>query len=238
MQSQEALPPVVARFRERAREEIFPAVYSGPLHILFTTALCLGTITLAITQLSALRPLEWLTLPLTFLVGNLGEYLGHRGPMHHPRRGLGRVYKRHTGEHHRFFTREAMYYADSRDFFMVLFPPVLQVFFLGGIATPLALLVFWLFSANAGWLFVATVMGYYFVYEILHFSHHLAPNTWLGRTALLARLRQHHAIHHDPRYMQRANFNISFPLCDWIMGTTMTVSDLPSKPTSDENEAE
>lgn len=230
-----ALPEVVARFRERARLERFPRRYNGWLHVAFTATLCLSVIALSIHQLQEVQALEWLTVPLTLLVANLGEYLGHRGPMHHSRRGLGRVYRRHTGEHHRFFTRQAMYYADSRDFYMVLFPPVLQIFFLGGVATPLALLVFALFSANAGWLFVGAVMAYYLLYEILHFSHHLAPTSALGRSALLARLRQHHALHHDPRLMQRANFNISLPLCDWIFGTALSAEEALHWTSSEEN---
>ena len=216
---QPEIPAVVARFRDTAREERFPAGYSGPAHVAFTSALSIAVIALAISRLSAVRPVEWAVIPITFLVCNLGEYLGHRGPMHHARAGLSKVYRRHTGEHHRFFTREAMFYASSRDFYMVLFPPVLQIFFLGGIATPLALLVFGLSTANAGWLFVATVMAYYFLYEILHFCHHLPTSGWMGALPLLPRLRRHHALHHDPRLMLRANFNISFPLCDLLFGT-------------------
>ena len=209
----------VARFRERARTELIPRSYSGWGHVAFTSTLSLLVLAIALSRLSAVTGTEWLTVPLTFGVANLGEYLGHRGPMHHPRRGLQRVYKRHTGQHHRFFTREAMSYGSSRDFFMVLFPPVLQIFFLGFIATPLAALAFVLATANVGWLFVATVMAYYLVYEVLHFCHHLPAEGWLGRAPLLSALRRHHALHHDPRWMQRANFNITFPICDWIFGT-------------------
>jgi len=32
-------------------------------------------------------------------------------------------------------------------------------------------------------------------------------------------LRRLHTTHHDPRYMQRHNFNITFPICDAIFGT-------------------
>lgn len=219
MSGETEIPAVVARFRETARRERIPARYSGPAHVVFTAALCLGGVGLGASRVEAVAPLEWLTVPLTFLVANLGEYLGHRGPMHHSTRGLERVWRRHTGEHHRFFTHEAMSYGDSRDYYMVLFPPVLQIFFLGGLGAPLALLAFLLFGANVGWLFVASVAGYYGVYEVLHFSHHLAPQGPLGRSRLLAALRRHHQLHHDPRFMLRANFNISFPLFDVVFGT-------------------
>jgi sterol desaturase/sphingolipid hydroxylase (fatty acid hydroxylase superfamily) len=35
-------------------------------------------------------------------------------------------------------------------------------------------------------------------------------------------LRRHHAIHHDPRLMQRYNFNVTVPLWDWVRGTIVT----------------
>ena len=34
------------------------------------------------------------------------------------------------------------------------------------------------------------------------------------------RLRQHHATHHRPELMQTWNFNVNFPLWDWVRGTT------------------
>ena len=67
--------------------------------------------------------------------------------------------------------------------------------------------LFWMLLAISalayllGWLFVATVMAYYFVYEILHFCHHLPTSGWMGALPLLPRLRRHHALHHDPRLM-------------------------------------
>jgi sterol desaturase/sphingolipid hydroxylase (fatty acid hydroxylase superfamily) len=36
---------------------------------------------------------------------------------------------------------------------------------------------------------------------------------------VLRALREHHARHHIPRLMQRANFNVTIPLCDWLFGT-------------------
>jgi len=42
-------------------------------------------------------------------------------------RGLALLFERHTEQHHRFFTDEAMSYEGRRDYKMVLFPPVRQV---------------------------------------------------------------------------------------------------------------
>ncbi len=87
-------------------------------------------------------------IPIAFLIANLVEYLGHRGPMHRMKRGLGVIFRRHTLEHHHFFTDQQMSYESSRDFKAVLFPPVMLLFFIGGIATPIGLALFLLISPN------------------------------------------------------------------------------------------
>ena len=111
-----------------------------------------AVVVFSILQLHSVTALEWLTIPATFLYANLAEYLGHRGPMHHPAGFLRLIYERHTLQHHRFFTDEAMQFDSSRDFHAVLFPPVLMVFFITAFALPVWALLVWLFSANEGYL--------------------------------------------------------------------------------------
>ena len=55
---------------------------------------------------------------------------------------------------------------------MVLFPPVMLVFFLGGVATPLAALLFLVASPNVAWLYVTTAMAYFLHVQWLHFAYH------------------------------------------------------------------
>src|SRR5687768_15962739 len=103
-----AVPDHVARFRERYRvEEIGPG-YRGLGHFAFTLTFSVLGIALCAMQVESPTPLEWLAVPATFLYANLAEYLGHRHPMHRPFRFLGLVYKRHSKQHHVFFTHEAM----------------------------------------------------------------------------------------------------------------------------------
>jgi hypothetical protein len=210
----------VLAFRERYRRENVGPRYSGWLHFAFTVCGSLSVIAFAIAHVRAVRPLEWLVLPLGFLFANACEYFGHKGPMHRPTRGLSILFQRHTREHHHFFTSDAMHYESSRDFRMVLFPPVMLLFFLGAIATPLAIAIFACVSANAGWLFVVVAMGYFLTYEGLHFAYHLHPDSWVGRLPLMGALRHHHTRHHDPALMGKFNFNITFPICDWLFGTS------------------
>ncbi len=214
-----AVPARVAAFREEYRRGQVGPRYSGRLHFAFTTLVSLSVIGLAVSRVGPGRMLEWLTLPAVFLLGNVVEFLGHRGPMHHRQRGLGLLFHRHTEQHHRFFTHEALSYESHRDVKMVLFPPVLLLFFLGAIAAPLGALCFALISPNVGWLFIAGAVGYYLTYEWLHFCHHLPPAHPVARLSVMRHLRRHHEQHHDPSKMQRYNFNISFPLTDWLLGT-------------------
>jgi len=38
-----------------------------------------------------------------------------------------------------------------------------------------------------------------------------------------------HRIHHDRRHMTEVNFNLTFPLTDWVMGTLKHPERTPAK---------
>lgn len=206
-------------WRDAYREAEIGPGYSGWLHFAFTTIGSLATIGFATSRLVNVRPLEWALVPLFFLIANFGEYLGHRGPMHHRRRGLSLVFIRHTLQHHRFFTDEAMACESARDFKIMLFPPVMLLFFIGGMSLPIGALFYLLVSPNAGWLFGIVGIGYFLLYEWLHFLYHLPDEGAVRRIPFLAALRRHHQAHHDPSLMTRWNFNITFPIADRLFGT-------------------
>jgi len=215
-----ALPSDVAAFREQHRTQHIGPRYRGWLHFATTTLGSLAAIGFAISRVRAPSARELLAIPMFFMIANLGEYFGHRGPMHHRGARLAILFERHTQQHHRYYTNEAMAAESPRDFQMVLFPPAMLLFFLGGLAAPLGLIFGLLGSPNLGWLFAATAVGYFLLYEWLHFSYHQPPASFIGRRALIRRLRRHHTIHHDPRRMTSANFNITFPIADRLFGTT------------------
>jgi hypothetical protein len=208
-----------ASYREQYRRAHIGPRYSGRIHLAFVITFSLGGIALCIGQLDAVQPLEWLTLPLAFLYANLVEYAGHRWVMHRKVPGLGLVYKRHAGQHHRFFTDRHMALEGWRDCKVVLFPAVLMVFFFGAFALPLGLLLAWLSTANVAWLFVIVALGYYLNYELLHLAYHLPDASRLSRLPFLRRLRRLHHLHHDPTLMASKNFNITYPIGDWLFGT-------------------
>lgn len=208
-----------APFRAAYREAHIPPGYRGGRHVLFTFGLGGGVLVAALAQVEAVRPVEWLVVPLTFLYANLAEYWGHRGPMHHLRPALRLVYERHTKQHHRFFTHESMALDDPRDLRAVLFPPVLVVFFLAAFMAPAGLLLAWVATPNVAWLYVATSLAYFLNYEFLHAAYHLPPSHPIARLPVIGRLKRLHTTHHDPRLMASCNFNITYPIGDLLFGT-------------------
>jgi hypothetical protein len=209
----------VAAYREHYREEHVPPGYQGWRHLLFTFGIGGAAVVAAILQLEQVHPLEWLAIPLTFLYTNFAEYWGHRGPMHHLKRGLRLVYERHTRQHHRFFTDQRMELDGLRDLRAVLFPPVLMIFFFTAFALPMGLLLAWVASPNVAWLYIATSLGYFLNYEFLHMAYHLPASHPVARWPLVGRLKGLHQAHHDPRLMAHYNFNITYPIFDAVFGT-------------------
>jgi len=212
----------VSAFRGAYRNEHIGAHYSGVLHFAFTSLGSLGVIALAASQVKAPTPFELLTVPITFLFANFVEYRGHKGPMHHRRKGFSLLFERHARQHHRYYTHETMTYESTRDFKMVLFPPVMLLFFLGAVATPVGVVLFLVSTRNVALLYVVTAMSYFLTYEWLHLCHHTPASGVLGKIGFLRRLRAHHQKHHDPTRMTSGNFNITFPICDWLFGTRLS----------------
>jgi hypothetical protein len=211
-----------AAFREAYRREVLPPRYCGACHVVLVALVGAAGITAALWWASATwRWSDLWVVPLTLLVANTVEYLAHRGPMHHRRRGLGALHTRHTGRHHRYFTGRAMHFGAVQDFHAVLFPPVLLLFF-GTVTVALGGLAAVFLPPAAAALFVATALGYYLLYELLHFLYHVPPQWRAGRLPGVRWLARLHRLHHDPRHMQQHNFNLVFPLCDWIAGTLHT----------------
>ena len=104
------------------------------------------------------------------------------------------------------------------DFQMVLFPPLMLAFFLGGVG-PVAALLGLVTTPNIGWLFLLTGTAYFLTYEWLHFAYHQPASSWIGRNRIVVRLRRQHLVHHDPHRMTRVNFNVTFPIGDRLFDT-------------------
>lgn len=206
--------------RRAALLATIPAWYSGPAHFALVTLAAAGVIAACVALLE--RPAWWhaALVPAFFAFANLFEWWVHRGPLHHPVAGLRRLYDRHTRAHHVVFVEGAMEVGHPRELRLVLFPPYLFPLFLL-MNAPLLVLLSALGGLDVGLVFLASAVAYYLVYEWLHTLHHWPRTSWLGRRRVVTWLRRHHEAHHDPRRMIHGNWNVSFPLCDWLLGTTL-----------------
>ncbi|HEY1059929.1 MAG TPA: fatty acid hydroxylase family protein [Limnobacter sp.] len=205
--------------RQQFRAENIAPGYRGEWHLAFTCTLALAVIIGSGMALHAVHALEWLTVPITWLYANFAEWAGHRFVMHRPVKGLGLVYRRHALQHHRFFTHDHMEIDNTRDFKAVLFPPVLVSFFVCAFFAPIFAMLAWALSLNVALLFLLTGMAYFVNYELFHLAYHLKEDHWVHRLPGFHRLARLHTTHHDQRLMAHKNFNISYPLTDWLMRT-------------------
>lgn len=225
--SGEAAAPI-GQLRADYRRHGVPRHYSGRRHFAFTSLFSLAGIGSCLLSLRGPMGWELLTVPLTFVYANFVEYMGHRGPMHHLQRPLAIIFDKHTNIHHRLFPQNAFAYEDHRDFHAVLLSPVVILLFFSLFALPVGGILFSVLSPNVGYLFVATALGYFLSYEWLHFCYHSPETSWVYRIPFMRSLRRLHLAHHDPAQMTRYNFNITYPLCDWLFGTLLLLSGEPS----------
>ncbi len=212
-------PEKVRQAREKFHKDHNTERYSGSLHLAATLVVTVSVVAFCAAMLGYVTALEWLTVPVVFLYANLSEYLGHKGPMHHPTRFLRLIYERHTLEHHSFFTQDATTIETAKDFKAIMFPPIMLFFFFGCFALPVGVLVYFLLSPNVAFLLVITSTLYFLNYELLHLAYHLNPDGRIAQLPFMNTLRRHHTLHHDQRLMNKYNFNITYPICDLLFGT-------------------
>lgn len=208
----------LARFREKFREDT-PGWYRGEYHLAFTLVFTIGTLLFCASRIENASLWEWLLIAPAFLFGNWAEWAGHRYILHRPVKRLKMIYKRHVGTHHQFFTHHDLSYKGHRDWRALLFPPFAPVAFVL-VSVPPALLIGLLWSANAGYIIVLTMAAYYLMYEGLHTLSHITDSWLLDRIPLVNTVRRMHVVHHDTDVMHARNFNLTFPICDALFGTS------------------
>lgn len=198
-----------------------PAWYRGEYHLAFMLVVTLGTLAFCISQLRKPSVGEWLMVIPIFLFGNWVEWAAHRYVLHRPVRRLEAVYKRHCGVHHQFFTNHDLTYRGQKHWRALLFPPFASIGFIL-VSIPPALIVAAVWSANAGFIMVGTMAVYYLMYEGLHTLSHLddARHPYLRWIPLVNTVRSMHVVHHNLGFMQTRNFNLTFPICDALFGTS------------------
>jgi hypothetical protein len=194
--------------------------YNGVLHGLFVFGLGIALIVAAFNQVQA-ASWAWLGVPATLLFANLNEWYVHKNRLH--KRGKNRlsqlIWHRHTKEHHHYFTHEEMRVASTREYRIVFFPA--YAFVLIAIQSILLGLVCALVAGpNLGYIVFATAIAFYLLYEAMHFLCHVDENSVVRHLPLVNTMRRNHMVHHTQALMTDYNMNLTFPLADWLLGTS------------------
>jgi hypothetical protein len=203
-----------------ARQALLPATYSAGRHIFLTSVLASCIALAAIWLASRANAIDWLLLPAFFVVANGIEWLVHRNPMHRPMTPKI-MYKNHALLHHRAFLHDSMPIGDTRELGLVMMPwyTMLGLFVF---ASPVALVAAWWRGPGAAGIFYIAAALYFLTYESLHALYHMPP-AFLRRVGLggrlFSRMQSHHRHHHRLERMAHVNFNVTFPLMDWALGT-------------------
>ncbi len=219
---------LTAERRDRVRQAAIadiPWWYSPWGHLAATTGIGLAVLVVSTSRLVTLpvRWTDWLVVPLVCVFANFFEWHVHKHVLHKRRWPVEVIYDKHTPMHHMVYVENDMALRDPKEMRLVLIP-AMGVLGIVVTAAPIAFVLAHLWSAAAGWLLLLTASLFMVTYELLHLAYHAPATSFVGRLGLVRRLRAHHARHHDPRLMQRYNFNVTVPLFDWIMGTMAPAS--------------
>lgn len=206
------------RFREQYRNAISPH-YRYWLHTSFVfgggSALIIFCFS-HITQVSV-STIIWAVLAL--LTMNVGEYVAHRYLGHKKRKLAKLFYQRHTGDHHSFFSHINYQIESLQDLRVVLFPAFLLVAVTLLVALPFGKLISLGFGSDAGWSYAGALLSGYIFYEVVHLIDHLPEQNPFTRLPLFKQFREHHRQHHHPDIALIKNFNVTFPLMDYLLGS-------------------
>lgn len=211
--------PRRARWQSRV-----PRYYSPELHLLGNLAVVVGISLWLIGRLgeTAMPWWAWTAIPAGLVFANFVEYLLHRYPMHKRYAATAHVFVQHTLRHHRFYTEKQMEAEGRRDLFFVIFQVQFGLFSLA-VSAFMFFLARWVVNPEYATLLAITLMAYVLMLDGVHLMTHL-PERLFARGRIFGwgpwpYLMRLHKIHHNPRRMRDVNFNITFPLADWIMGT-------------------
>jgi hypothetical protein len=198
--------------------EAIPGWYVPWGHLAATVGIGVAVFVIALVHIHDVTPKDLVVVPVTLLLSNYFEYRVHKKLLHRRLFPFQILYDRHTPEHHVVYIESDMSIRSTREFKLVLLP-AFGVFGIILTTAPFAYAFGRVFGDTVGWLFLVSAAFTLVSYEVLHLSYHLPPHTWIGGSRLIGVLRRHHARHHDPRLMQKWNFNVTVPFFDWVFGT-------------------
>jgi sterol desaturase/sphingolipid hydroxylase (fatty acid hydroxylase superfamily) len=208
-----------ARF---VRRDHIPGDYSPWRHMALTLTIAGGIATVGGLLARRARPIDWVLMPVFFVVANFMEWAVHRFPMHRPLQPR-LMYKNHAQLHHIAFTDANMPITKAPELGLVMMPwyTMLGLFV---VASPVMIVAGFLRGPGLAGVFVLGAVTYFLTYETMHALYHLSDATLnrmgIGRSRTFRKLQAHHHRHHELRRMSEVNFNVTFPLMDRIFGTS------------------
>lgn len=145
------------------------------------------------------------------------EWFVHRYVLHASFPLLSIIHRKHI-QHHMIYTDQDMAMRSRKELHLILMPAYAIVAVLLFIA-PVITIIGLLFGTAAAKIVLTTMMVFFLAYEWLHYAYHHPPGTLISRSRIIQTLKENHRKHHNPKVMQRYNFNVTFPIFDWIMKT-------------------
>lgn len=207
------------KFRDSYINDVSP-FYNGLLHIGVMYVAGISAIYYCATQLD--NPTwAWLTIIPVAIAGNFVEWAMHKYVMHRliDVFALRAIYDRHTRQHHQYFT-DTDYTIDTVKEHRIVFFPWRVLIVLGVAGMILGYIAAKIFNPNVGYILYMTMVGHYLIYETFHYCCHVKENWFVRNMPFINTIRRHHAAHHNLGIMMHKNMNLTFPLADWIMGTS------------------
>lgn len=202
--------------------ERVPKRYSPVAHLSATVGIGVIALVAGYVAVEAFAAVLALWAAVTFLLANLVEWCAHRELLHKRRRPFHGLYDQHVPRHHVFYREDSMAVRSRKEWRFVLMPAV-GVLAIALLAVPLAVTVGLVAGHDAGWAVLMVVGSYASLYEVMHLCYHLPDDHWVKRLPLLGRalrwLSLHHAKHHHPKRMRKKNFNVTFPIWDFLLRT-------------------
>jgi hypothetical protein len=214
------------------RAALLPAGYSPGWHMMRTVALAFLIGGFSLWLALRAQAMDWLLMPAFFLVANAIEWAFHKNPMHRPM--FPRIlYRNHALIHHRAFVHDSMAIHHPKELGLIMMPWYTMLL-LFAMASPVAILGAWWRGPGVAGIFYLAAALYFLVYETLHALYHLPGPTLrrmgLGGRHLFEALKSHHRHHHRLDRMAQVNFNVTFPLMDWLLGTRERETEVASAP--------
>ncbi|MFN0313677.1 MAG: sterol desaturase family protein [Burkholderiales bacterium] len=208
-----------SKFREQYQSQISP-MYNGLVHIGVMYGVGIAVLWYCIKHLEN-AAWEWLLVLPVFFFSNMFEWWIHKYVMHRlvDVWALRAIYDRHTRQHHQYFSDSVMTVDTTREFRIIFFPWRALFTFLA-MGTPFAAALGWAVNANAGYVLMITIVGQYLIYETFHYCCHCHENWFVRNMPFVNTIRRHHSAHHNMGIMMERNMNLTFPIADWVMGTS------------------